>query len=136
MRKKLIIFLAGAILCLGFAWYWYNKPREGVSSKSADTRVTALRLYEAFSNNESEANKTYLNKVVEVKGVVDDLTDSGEDIILTLGPQTSGGGISCRFSPGKEVTEKNITTGQEITVKGRCTGFNMDVNLTDCVIVK
>lgn len=136
MRKKLIIFLAGATLCLGFAWYWYNKPREGVASKSAAARITALQLYEAFNNNENKANKIYLNKIVEVKGMVDDFTSSGEDIILTLGLQPTGGGISCRFSPGKEVTEKNITKGMEIMVKGKCTGFNMDVNLTDCVIAK
>jgi len=136
MRKKLIIFLAGAILCFGFAWYWYNKPREGVALQSADVSVTALQLYEAFNNNESEADKTYLNKIVEIKGNVDDFINSGEDIILTLGLQPTGGGISCRCSPGKEVTEKNITKGQEIIVKGRCTGFNVDVNLTDCVIVK
>ncbi|MCC6287697.1 MAG: hypothetical protein IT249_07415 [Chitinophagaceae bacterium] len=136
MQKKLIIFLAGVIICLGFAWYWYNKPREGVASKSTDASVRALQLYEAFNNNEAEANKIYLNKVIEVKGMVDDLANSGEEIILTLGLQPTGGGISCRFSPGKEVVEKNITKGQEITVKGRCTGFNIDVNLTDCVIAK
>lgn len=136
MQKKLIIFLAGAIVCIGFAWYWYNKPREGVAAKSTDAVVSAMNLYEVYNSHEAEADKIYLDKIVEVMGTIDELTHSGEDIILTLGSQPTGGGISCRFSPGKEVTEKNITKGMEITVKGRCTGFNLDVNLTDCVIVK
>lgn len=136
MRKKITIFLAGAIVCLGFAWYWYNKPRESVAFKPTVAAVSAAKLYEAYASNEDEGDKMYLNKIIEVKGTVVELTYSGEDIILTLEAQSTSGGISCRFSPGKEIVKKQIRKEMEISVKGRCTGFNMDVNLTDCVIVK
>lgn len=135
MRKKMTIFFAGAIVCLALGWYWFNKPRESVQFKSTDVSISAIQLYEAYNNNEADADKLYLNKVVEVKGVVDDFTNSGEDIIVTLELQPTGGGISCRLSPGEKFEEKTVSKGMEITIKGKCTGFNMDVNLADCIII-
>lgn len=135
MRKKVIIFLAGAIVCLVVGWYWLNKPRQSVQFTPTDIEITAALLYEDYSNNEAEADKLYLNKVIEVKGIVDDIAGSGDDVILTLGSQPSGGGISCRFSPGKEMAGKEAAKGKEVTVKGKCTGFNIDVNLADCIII-
>ncbi len=135
MRKKIIIFFAVTIACLAFGWYWFNKPRETARFKSADFAISAAYLFEAYNSNETEADKLYLNKIIEVKGIVDDIASSGEDIILTLGLQPPMGGISCRFSPGKEVVNRKIEKGTEIIVKGKCTGFNMDVNLADCVII-
>lgn len=134
MRKKISIFLAGAAVCLCAAWYWYNKPREGVAHTAADVVVTAAQLYDKYQMEETEANKIYLDKIIEVKGTVDDIITINKDVVIMLGAGSIGG-ISCRFSPGVAAGNKAIKKGMQVVIKGRCTGFNIDVNLVDCVEV-
>jgi len=52
-----------------------------------------------------------------------------------LDVQPEGGGISCRFSPADDIKNGKIKKGMKVSVKGKCAGFNMDVNLTDCVLI-
>lgn len=114
-------------------WYWFNKPRQGVQFKSTEIAITAEQLYNAYNDNEAAADKLYLDKILEVRGTVSDTATVENDAILSLDAQPSGGAVSCRFSPGKDVIA--IQKGTEITVKGKCTGFNLDVNLADCIII-
>lgn len=134
MRKKISIFLAGAAVCLYAAWYWYNKPREGVAHTAADVVVAAAQLYDKYQSAETEANKIYLDKIIEVKGTVDDIITINKDVVIMLGVGSMGG-ISCRFSPGIAVGKSAIKKGMQVVIKGRCTGFNIDVNLVDCVVI-
>ena len=135
MRKKIILFLALAAVCLAVAWYWYNKPREGIAGKDTQLAISAALLYKGYNTDEAAANDRFLNKVIEVKGKVDDIILNGSDAVLLLGMQPEGGGISCFFSPASVLESSHVKKGMEIVVKGKCTGFNMDVNLTDCIIV-
>ena len=134
MRKKIIIFLTGAALCMSVAWYWYNKPRSGVESKTTDVSVTAKDLIDKYQATEAEANKLYLDKVIEVSGKVDDIIISENDAVIILGLQGMGG-ISCRFSPATSLKKLTIKKGMLVVIKGRCTGFNIDVNLVDCIVI-
>lgn len=135
MRKKIILFLALAAVCMAVAWYWYNKPREGIAGKDTQLHVSAVLLYEDYNADETAANEKYLNKVIEVKGTADDIIRNGNDAVLILSMQPEGGGISCFFSPASALESNHVKKGMEIVVKGKCTGFNMDVNLTDCIII-
>ena len=59
------------------------------------------------------------------------LMDTAASIVLGKG---AGGGINCSFGPGSLDQLKNIHAGDSVSCKGRCTGFLMDVNLSDCVL--
>ena len=46
------------------------------------------------------------------------------------------GGVICEI-PGSNIPEGlNLQTGKELTIKGQCTGFLMDVVLVKCVLVE
>ena len=111
MRKKIFIFLAVAIVCLGVAWYWLNKPRSGVGNKTADVTLNAAQLYNAYNNDESSSDKQYLDKVIEVEGAVDDIILNENDAVVMLDVQPEGGGISCRFSPADDIKNGKIKKG-------------------------
>lgn len=135
MAKKVIIFLALVAIALAVAWYWYNKPRQGVKGKSADIQISATDLYTAYNKDEQAGDKKFLNAVVEVKGIVEDIQVNGNDAIVILSMQPEGGGTSCRFSPASELNTAKVKKGMEVVIKGKCAGFNMDVNLTDCEVI-
>ncbi len=134
-RRKLII-LAGALLCLiaaGTGYYMYNKPRTSASESRTDKHITAKKLYEAFSSNEQQANNTYVNKVVEVKGTVTDIQKTGTSVSVLLAGEGSMGGVNCSIVPGEEGTLPKI--GESVLIKGLCTGLLMDVSIVDATII-
>lgn len=134
MRKKYILIAGIVVLVLvaagaGWGWYLYNKPHQGVDGAKTSARLQAENLYAAFQADENKANGQYLGKVVEVKGKIGGKTAGS--IELSCG-STAAGGINCSLAPGQTLPETDSTA--VVTVKGRCTGYLMDVNLVDCII--
>jgi len=134
MNKKYFL-IAGALLLLLLAWsfYKYNKPHTGTTGISADYTLTAADIFSSFQKDEAAANKKFLGKVVEVKGVISDMqSGTGNNSILL--EASAEGGVNCSFSTGSGPFPRQLKKGNIVSIKGRCTGFLMDVNLVDCVV--
>lgn len=134
MSKK-NLFLLAVVVCLivaGWLYYLYQKPRSGVKGEDADYTIAAVNLYQAFVANEDSANKKYVDKVIQVEGKVQQVetTQGGANVILAS--NVPDGGINCTFSSKNELPK----VGDQVIIKGRCTGFLMDVNLVDAEIEK
>lgn len=137
MNKKRIII---GILVLGiigaFVGYkMYNKPHVDVSEASADITISANKILEEFSSDETTANSKYLEKIIEVKGEVLELKTVKGLGIVTLKTNDDFGSVLCHLS--EEATKKinSLTQGQIISIKGICTGYLMDVILVKCEII-
>jgi len=134
MKKKYLL-IAGAIwipLVLA-GLYFYNKPHRNAGGLSADASLTAVELYSQFQTNEPDANKKYLDKIIEVTGKVTDVQQQGNSSSIQLDGGSPAGGINCSIAAdGSRMPLP--AKGAAIVVKGRCAGFLMDVNLVDCVI--
>jgi hypothetical protein len=129
----LLVIALIALLAGGFAWFKFSETRPELSHAKADESVTAANLNNAFSLDESAANKKYLNKIVEVKGVVALSKQQGNSAIIELeGPSNGIGGVNCEMRNLSRLPQK----GETITIKGRCTGYLMDVNMVDGVLTK
>jgi hypothetical protein len=123
----LIIFLA-----IGGASYYYimHKPHKSVADATA-IQISAQQLFAAFSSNEQAANSQYLNKALEVSGVVmsiDENQDKQPYIVLQTDDMMYG--VMCTLHDKGNTVNKGAT----IKVKGFCSGFVGDVKLTDCII--
>lgn len=134
MAKKLIIFLIGISIALLTGIYLYNKPRQGVDKLTPVVKITAARLWKEYNENETAADKRYLNAVIELEGVVSEISTNGGGQVLLLSAQSDGTGISCLLAEDNYIS--GLQPGNHVKVKGRCTGYNMDVNLTDCIIIQ
>lgn len=136
MRKKTIVF-AGIFVCLAllaFGYYMYNKPRTGAAAEDTDAAVTARQLYQAFVKDEQTAGLLYVNKVLEVSGVVAQVQQTGQDLSVLLSGDDNGGGVNCSITAaGQEGSIPPV--GTPVHIKGRCTGFLMDVSLVDAAII-
>jgi hypothetical protein len=135
MRKKYFLVAGAVLLCLlligaGWGWHLYNKPHAGVDGVTAIAQMTADSLFNRFQTDEAGSNKAFLGQVLEVKGKIGDVQKTDSTLNVELEGSSGLGGINCSMAMGqKNVLQK----GQAITLKGRCTGFLMDVNLVDCV---
>ncbi len=136
MRKKKTILWTGVVLLLligvGWAWHLYNKPHSSAAGESTDLSVAADSLYHQYQTDEKKADRQYMGKVIAVTGKLTDIQRSGTAEIWILSAQPNGGGVNCQLFAGTK-PDRQPMPGDLVTIKGRCTGFLMDVNLADCV---
>lgn len=104
MKRKILLTLL--LLGLGgivVGAYLFNKPRQSIIDVQAEASIAADALVSEFETDESNSNKMYLGKVIEVTGIVDATnTDANGILNITL----RGGdlaGVGCQL-------EKNGTT--------------------------
>ena len=131
----LVIFIIGAVV----VYKIWNKPFKDPLQGSA-IKVTAIQLFNDFSTNEASAQKKYVpeklgDKKVEVSGEIKE-TGKNEDgeIFYTLKTTDEMFGVKCLMDKGEEIA--NAKVGDNITVRGFCDGYNMDVIVNRCKPVK
>lgn len=134
--KKIII----GILILGslgafVAHKIYNKPHVNVEKASADIVISANKILEDFSTDETTANTKYSKKIIEVKGVISDTKIEKEKGIITLKTNDDFGSVLCHLSEAATKQMGALKEGQIVTVKGICTGYLMDVILVKSEII-
>jgi hypothetical protein len=115
--------------------YRVYKPHGNVSGEQAAGSLSARDLYLDFQHDENIANKKWLGKVIEVSGIVSAVNESPGYVSLNL-KAVADGGVNCSISKKDLSPDERFKTGDSLTIKGKCTGFLMDVNLVDCVISK
>lgn len=127
----LIMIIAGAVT--GF--FLYNKQHKDLGKATPDFVITATDLLKEFENDESAASAKYINKIIEVSGTIESL-NTGEDNTLSIILKTDSdfSTVICTFLQAQDREE--FKPGDEITVKGECSGFLTDVLLNNCFIKK
>ena len=131
-KKTLLAFAVLIVAALGYAYYLWNKPPRDVS-KEEGIRITAMAIFDSFTNNEPVANKSFLSKAIEVTGkVVDVKKNQAGKTVIYLESSDPIYGVNCTFrdDPGA------VAKGSTITFKGICTGFLSDVVINEGVLVK
>jgi hypothetical protein len=132
-RRSLIvsIILLAVVLAGAYAYKEYNRKPADLAISKAALFVNAKTLVSAYLANEEEANKKYLGKIIEVKGTV---VSTGE-LNIILGDETSTNNVSCMLDSARHATSVLPQPGTQVTVKGICTGFLLDVELNRGLIV-
>lgn len=133
MQKKQLFF-AGAVLCLvvaGWSYYQYQKPRADAAQEKAAYILTAEQLFAEYSTDETAAEQKYGGNVIEVTGTVADVQKAGQATNILLAAREATGGVNCSL----QANESPVAIGRRVTIKGRCTGFLMDVSLVDAVLI-
>ena len=137
LRLVLIGLVALALVGGVVGYTMWNKPHRDLSAGKADFSVKPAELYQAFVTNETEANAQYLNKVVELSGVIIDkpaIEGTGAVVLLEVPGEMFG--INCAFEAADADALKSLDKGTTITLRGEVTGYTMDVNLARCVLVQ
>ena len=138
MRKWMKIMLIIGLICLVtgsiIVYKIYNKPHRDVITERG-VELSAQKLYDAFRTNETEANKLYLDKAIEMTGEVSELTTNQDgNVVVNFKTSDPLFVINCTFktNPGA------LKPGQTITFKGICTGYIPDANvvINEGVLIK
>ena len=133
--KILFGFLLLATLGLVASVYYYNKPHVDVKKSEATYVLTAQNLIDEYRDNETDTNKKYSEKVIQVKGKVFEISTLKGNSVITLKDEGLESSIICHMLPEDNKRALQFEKGDEINVKGVCMGYLMDVIMVRCTLV-
>ena len=140
MVKKIILFVLLCILAGGaFGLYAWYKPHESIGTPKYN--VSAKELASEFNSHETEAIKKYVGSdkdmvVVQVSGVISSIQKDTSGISLSLDTGDPLLGVSCTLDKFTKQPRSDFKTGEQVLLKGICTGKLSDVIMDRCVIEK
>jgi tRNA_anti-like len=137
MKKNILIsLLVVAVGGAAIGFYLWNKPHQDMASAKADMSLSAKVIYDEFGADENAANAKYLDKVVQVKGLVASIDKQEGTTVITLDTGDPMGGVACELDPLSKHERTDFQAGEEVIFKGTCSGKLSDVQLSRCVLVK
>lgn len=131
---KYIWLFAFVILIVGVILWLFLSNRDIRFSSKPDYVMDAKDLTEAFKINEAEANNLYLEKIISVSGIVESISEDSMEITVYLKEKDAVSGVICSFDRDTDVS--GIMEGTRVQIKGRCSGYLLDVILNKCSIEK
>ncbi|MEC4003912.1 hypothetical protein OX283_004535 [Flavobacterium sp. SUN052] len=125
--KKIVIAIALLLVAgyFAFDYVMHGGARDVQAEKSAFT-VKSTSFFNEFSSNADLATKKYLNKPVEISGIISSIKDS----IVTIDNT-----ILCKMKDLKDISKELKT----VTIKGRVVGFDDlmgEIKLDECTLSK
>ena len=124
-------------IVLGFYFYISSKKHVNYEEAKAELTIQGLDLYKAFSENALSAAKRYNGKIVKVVGVIDtiEIVDSLKVLVMHFNEGFFGQeGVRCSVIKNYP---QEINVGQEVVIKGYCTGYSgSDVIVEHAIVDK
>lgn len=133
IRKIILAILLVGAAAAAFGLYQYNKKPASLENKTADLEVKASEMLADFEADENVANEKYLGKVVAVEGKVEMITDEGGKKKIHLSTENPMSVIICEMAPDANA---EVAGGDQVVVKGKCTGYLTDVVLVESHLSK
>lgn len=142
-KRKLITYSLATVLLIGtaaaiYGYKEFNRKVKDTATVTPQFTVSAQGLLADFSVNEKTATAKYTDKMVEVQGMVKDVSkDEKGNCTVVLGDTASLSSVRCAVDSIYSTGAQNLTKGNAITVKGVCTGYNTDELLgSDVILVR
>jgi hypothetical protein len=134
--KKTIFVIVGLVVVGAGVWFYYlyNKKVASLENQKPDVEVSAEKLLADYTTDEKAANSTYLGKVVQVSGKVTNVAEEEGKKKVNLDTGNPISAIICEVENGKDIGD--IKAGDEVKMKGLCSGYLSDVILVQANVVK
>lgn len=135
MKKILWAFLAFVLIGAAVGFYLWNKPHENIQTAKVEAAIAAADLFSEFEANEEAANAKYLGKTVLVSGVVKESSkeEGYVKVMLETGKDFT---VVCALDELSQHPRSDFAAGETVKMKGKLSGFNLDVQIERCVEVK
>jgi hypothetical protein len=134
IKISLFVVLFIALFGILYGLMLFFKKHSDLSKTKPDYIITAITLQKEFEDNEAAASAKYIKKILEVSGYISSVTQADSNnvnIALKSGNDLSS--VICTFALADH---SKFKAGDEITIRGECSGFLMDVLLNNCAIVQ
>jgi len=137
-KKNKITFFLLSLLIIGGAYIYfklYDQPYLDITTVSTEIKTSSERLTASFIQNEKNANSIYQNKIIEVAGIVKEVTFLNNRNTVILYGENKHSGVLCDMQSNQITKVKNLKKGQKVMIKGICKGFLKDAILLNCMLI-
>lgn len=138
--KLYVKILLGVVIFIGLVGvgagiYLFRMPHKDLAKAKPDYVITAVDLQKAFEDNEKDATTKYVKKILEVSGVVVEVkTGEAGALNVTLKSGSDMSSVICTLAAGSD--QAAFAQGNQVKLRGECSGYLMDVLLNNCVLVR
>lgn len=135
-RWRIIIgFLLVSAAGISVSIYYYNKPHTDVKKSSAAYKLSARNLIWEYQEDETVTNKKYTENIIQVKGEISEIAKVKGYHVITLNGGDLESKIICQMLSGENIKIAELEKGQQINVKGICSGYLLDVMMIKCILM-
>ena len=135
--KRILFWILGlGLIGVAIGYFLWNKPHENMTDSKAAVTIEAPAFFKEYNTDEHAANAKYLGKTIAVTGKVKESTHSEggpAKITLETGDEFA---VICELDALSQHARTDFPVGETVTLKGKCDGLNLDVQLSRCVEVK
>jgi len=122
LKKALVVISVLLVVGGGAIWYIFNLKFSDTTKIKADYTVNALDLIHEFEKNDSLSNRKYSEKIIVVNGMVSEVEAADTTVNIKMADSTSGSYIIFAFQQQHLAEAKSIKQGDEVSIKGSCSG--------------
>ena len=129
-----VLLVLVSVVCL-WGYLEFSKPADiDISKNEYVEKVAIEELIAMFQNNETEANTAFIEKIIEVRGVIKDITFLNDRHTILLNSKGfSKNYVMCDMAPLGDTRIDQLTIGDTVTLKGVCKGYLLDVIMLNCI---
>jgi len=134
IKVALFIVTFIALSAILAALYYYNLKSTDMAKAKPDIFITASALQKAFEDDETKASIDYINKILEITGNIASIKPAENGVIsISLVTESDLSTVICTFPAVRDTSVFRV--GDQITLRGECSGFLMDVLLNNCALI-
>lgn len=135
--KILLLFLSVLVIVFSISYSYYNKKSKlEIKTAQSDVQISSEKLISSFLENEDAANSMFVEKIIEIEGVIKNITFINDRYSILLNGESNFSCVMCDMQPSQYSEIEPLKIGQPIVLKGVFKGFLMDAIFLDCIIIK
>lgn len=135
LYKILVLVCLVIVIIIVIALIKYNQPHKDVRRLNPEIEMTSEQLVREFQKDEGAATLVYSEKIIQVNGIISDIKLSNGNSIISIQNNTSEPSVICHMQLEENIKTLKLQEGQQVIIKGKCTGFLLDVILVQCVLI-
>ncbi|HOI31264.1 MAG: hypothetical protein PHG67_13965 [Bacteroidales bacterium] len=124
--KILVLFAVIGIAAASYVYVFvYNKAHPDYRKLEPNFSLSSESCFEAFKKDASEANQRFIGQMLQLSGTLNQIESTEKQTIFYFihsEGMFGNEGVRVNMLPDEQLSE--IISGQDITIKGYCTGYN------------
>lgn len=137
-KKNIFTYSIITLFLLGFMFVFvkplFTNFERNLEKENSDIVINSDELISSFKIDEEKANELYKGKIIEVIGIVKEVSFLNNRNTVLLYTKNKDSEIICDVHASQIEKIKTLKKDQKIRVKGICKGFLKDVILLNCSI--
>ncbi|MGB5820643.1 MAG: hypothetical protein WBG90_14255 [Saonia sp.] len=132
-----LIFIGILLLCTYYTYnvFFSDTRIMDMAEERTDIAISSDSLISSFIVDENLANSRYVEKTIEVEGVIREVNFLNNRYTVFLQGENQMACLMCDMQTDQTGRIKKLKLGQTVRLKGICKGFLMDAILLNCVII-